>query len=102
MEAYRSWNADLAIVIAFRMLPQIIWAMPRLGTFNLHASLLPEYRGAAPINHAIINGDKYTGVTTFLLNEKIDQGAIIGQRKVEIGESENIGSLYDRLMNIGV
>ncbi len=101
VEAYRAWNADLAIVIAFRMLPQIIWAMPKLGTFNLHASLLPEYRGAAPINHAIINGDKETGITTFLLNEKIDQGAIIGQRRVDIGESENIGSLYDRLMNLG-
>ncbi len=102
VEAFREWNADLAIVIAFRMLPQIIWAMPRLGTFNLHASLLPEYRGAAPINHAIINGDKETGVTTFLLNEKIDQGAIIGQRRVEIGDAECVGSLYERLMNIGV
>lgn len=101
VEAYRAWNADLAIVIAFRMLPQIIWAMPKLGTFNLHASLLPEYRGAAPINHAIINGDRETGITTFLLNEKIDQGAIIGQRRVEIGENENIGSLYERLMNLG-
>ncbi len=101
VEAYKALNVDLAIVIAFRMLPKVIWAMPRLGTFNLHASLLPEYRGAAPINHAIINGDKETGITTFLLNEKIDQGAIIGQRKVEIGESENIGSLYDRLMNLG-
>lgn len=99
--AYRALEADLAIVIAFRMLPQIIWAMPRLGTFNLHASLLPEYRGAAPINHAIINGDSHTGITTFLLNEKIDQGAIIGQRRVQIGESEDIGSLYERLMNLG-
>lgn len=102
LEALRSWDADLAIVIAFRMLPEVVWAMPRLGTFNLHASLLPEYRGAAPINHAIINGDKKTGVTTFLLNEKIDQGAILGQREVEIGESEDVGSLYERLMNLGV
>ncbi len=100
--ALRSWDADLAIVIAFRMLPTVVWSMPRLGTFNLHASLLPEYRGAAPINHAIINGDTTTGVTTFLLNEKIDQGAILGQRAVEIGESECVGSLYDRLMNLGV
>lgn len=102
VEAYRALDADLAIVIAFRMLPQVIWAMPRLGTFNLHASLLPEYRGAAPINHAIINGDKYTGVTTFLLNEKIDQGAIIGQKKVEIAETECVGELYERLMTVGV
>ncbi len=101
VEAFRAWEADLAIVIAFRMLPQIIWAMPKLGTFNLHASLLPEYRGAAPINHAIMNGDTESGITTFLLNEKIDQGAIIGQRKVEIGATENVGSLYERLMNLG-
>ncbi len=101
VEAYRALDADLAIVIAFRMLPQVIWAMPRLGTFNLHASLLPEYRGAAPINHAIINGDKQTGVTTFLLNEKIDQGAIIGQRRVDIGEEECVGELYERLMMLG-
>ncbi len=101
VEALRGWQPDLAIVIAFRMLPEVVWAMPRLGTFNLHASLLPEYRGAAPINHAIINGDKETGVTTFLLNEKIDQGAILGQRRVEIGEREDVGSLYERLMTIG-
>ncbi len=102
IEAYRALEADLAIVIAFRMLPQVIWAMPRLGTFNLHASLLPEYRGAAPINHAIINGDKQTGITTFLLNDKIDQGAIIGQRRVDIGERECVGELYERLMNMGI
>ncbi len=101
VEAYRALDADLAVVIAFRMLPQIIWAMPRLGTFNLHASLLPEYRGAAPINHAIINGDKVTGVTTFLLNEKIDQGAILMQRSVEIGDEECVGELYERLMTMG-
>ncbi|MFI3328702.1 MAG: methionyl-tRNA formyltransferase [Rikenellaceae bacterium] len=99
--ALKSWNADLQIVIAFRMLPESVWNMPALGTFNLHASLLPEYRGAAPINHAIMNGDKQTGVTTFLLNDKIDQGAIIGQRSVDIGERESVGELYERLMNLG-
>ncbi len=101
LESFRAWRADLSIVIAFRMLPEVVWSMPRLGTFNLHASLLPEYRGAAPINHAIINGDRESGVTTFLLNEKIDQGAILGQRRVEIGEREDVGSLYERLMNLG-
>ncbi len=101
VEAYRALNVDLAVVIAFRMLPQVIWAMPRLGTFNLHASLLPEYRGAAPINHAIMNGDKVTGVTTFLLNEKIDQGAILMQRSVDIGDEECVGELYERLMMLG-
>ncbi len=101
LAALTEWNADLAIVIAFRMLPEVVWAMPRFGTFNLHASLLPEYRGAAPINHAIINGDKETGVTTFLLNDKIDQGAILGQRRVEIGEQECVGELYERLMMVG-
>lgn len=93
---------DLGIVIAFRMLPEVIWAMPRLGTFNLHASLLPEYRGAAPINWAIINGEKETGVTTFLLNHEIDKGAIIGQLREEIMPEDTIGTLYDRLMNKGV
>ncbi len=101
VEAFNALEADLSIVIAFRMLPQIIWAAPRLGTFNLHASLLPEYRGAAPINHAIMNGDKESGITTFLLNEKIDQGAIIGQRRVEIAKDECVGELYERLMNLG-
>lgn len=92
---------DLGIVIAFRMLPEVVWAMPRLGTFNLHASLLPEYRGAAPINWAIINGDRETGVTTFLLNHEIDKGAIIEQERTEITSEDNIGTLYDRLMEIG-
>ncbi len=101
VEAMRALQPDLGIVIAFRMLPEVIWAMPRMGTFNLHASLLPEYRGAAPINWAIINGDRESGVTTFLLNHEIDKGAIIGQRKVEIGEEECVGELYDRLMMIG-
>lgn len=101
VEAVRALQPDLGIVIAFRMLPEIIWAMPRLGTFNLHASLLPEYRGAAPINWAIINGDKRTGVTTFLLNHEIDKGAIIEQEAVDILDEDNIGSLYDKLMHIG-
>lgn len=92
---------DLGIVIAFRMLPEVIWAMPRLGTFNLHASLLPQYRGAAPINWAIINGDTETGVTTFLLNHEIDKGAIIGQIRVPISPEDNAGTLYEQLMQIG-
>ncbi len=101
IEALRSWSPDLGVVIAFRMLPEVVWAMPHLGTFNLHASLLPQYRGAAPINHAIINGDKESGVTTFLLNHEIDKGAIIGQTKVDILPEDNVGTLYERLMNIG-
>lgn len=101
VEQMESLRADLAIVIAFRMLPEIIWAMPRLGTFNLHASLLPQYRGAAPINWAIINGETETGVTTFMLNHEIDKGDILGQIKVPILPEDNIGTLYDRLMFIG-
>ncbi len=101
VDAMRELRPDLGIVIAFRMLPEVIWAMPRLGTFNLHASLLPQYRGAAPINWAIINGETETGVTTFLLNHEIDKGAILGQVRVPIGPEENVGSLYDRLMNLG-
>lgn len=101
VEAMRELRPDLGIVIAFRMLPEIVWAMPRLGTFNLHASLLPQYRGAAPINWAIINGETETGVTTFLLNHEIDKGAIIGQIREPIHPEDNIGTLYDRLMNIG-
>ena len=92
---------DLGIVIAFRMLPESVWSLPRLGTFNLHASLLPQYRGAAPINWAIINGENETGVTTFLLNHQIDTGDIIGQVRCPILPSDNIGTLYDKLMNIG-
>jgi methionyl-tRNA formyltransferase len=91
----------LGIVIAFRMLPEVVWAMPRFGTFNLHASLLPEYRGAAPINWAIINGDKESGNTTFLLNHEIDKGAIIDQQRTAIGDEECVGELYDRLMTMG-
>ncbi len=101
VEAMRKLQPDLGIVIAFRMLPEVIWAMPKYGTFNLHASLLPEYRGAAPINHAIINGDKKSGVTTFLLNHEIDKGAIIGQVEVDIAPEDNVGTLYERLMNLG-
>ncbi|MFR9503243.1 MAG: methionyl-tRNA formyltransferase [Rikenellaceae bacterium] len=101
VEALRAWNPDLGIVIAFRMLPEKVWSMPQFGTFNLHASLLPQYRGAAPINHAIINGDTVSGVTTFLLNHEIDKGAIIGQIKVAIEPEDNVGSLYERLMKIG-
>lgn len=97
----REINADLFIVIAFRMLPEVVWSMPRLGTFNLHASLLPKYRGAAPINWAVINGDTETGVTTFFLKHEIDTGDIIEQRKTEILPEENVGDVYDKLMHIG-
>lgn len=101
VEAMQALRPDLGIVIAFRMLPEVIWAMPRLGTFNLHASLLPEYRGAAPINWAIIDGEHETGVTTFLLNHEIDKGAILGQLRVPILPEDNAGTLYDRLMHTG-
>ncbi|MBQ5843614.1 MAG: methionyl-tRNA formyltransferase [Alistipes sp.] len=101
LAALRELNPDLGIVIAFRMLPEVVWAMPQFGTFNLHASLLPQYRGAAPINWAIINGDKETGLTTFLLNHEIDKGAIIGQVHEKIADNDTVGSLYDRLMTIG-
>ncbi len=97
----RSLNADLQIVVAFRMLPEIVWSMPKMGTFNLHASLLPRYRGAAPINWAIINGEKETGVTTFFLQHEIDTGKIILQHKVAISENETAGELHDVLMNVG-
>ena len=97
----REINADLFIIIAFRMLPEIVWSMPRLGTFNLHGSLLPKYRGAAPINRAIMNGEKETGVTTFFLKHEIDTGDIIGSRSIPIGENDNVGEIYDQLMKIG-
>ena len=93
--------ANLQIVVAFRMLPELVWDMPQLGTFNLHASLLPQYRGAAPINWAIINGEKETGVSTFFLQHKIDTGDIIAQEKVSIGANESAGELHDKLMDIG-
>ncbi|MBO5216143.1 MAG: methionyl-tRNA formyltransferase [Alistipes sp.] len=101
VEAMRALQPDLGIVIAFRMLPEVIWAMPRLGTFNLHASLLPQYRGAAPINWAIINGEQKTGITTFLLNHEIDKGAIINQQEMAILPEDNIGTMYDKLMHAG-
>lgn len=97
----RSYQADLQIVVAFRMLPEVVWAMPRLGTFNLHASLLPQYRGAAPINWAVINGEKETGVTTFMLKHEIDTGNIILQDRIFIDDNENVGSVHDRLMALG-
>lgn len=96
-----SYNANLQIVVAFRMLPEIVWKMPEYGTFNLHASLLPDYRGAAPINWAIINGETKTGVTTFFIDEKIDTGAIITKEETDIDPNENVGQLHDRLMNLG-
>ena len=101
VSAMEELRPDLGIVIAFRMLPEVVWAMPRLGTFNLHASLLPQYRGAAPINWAIINGESKTGVTTFLLNHEIDKGAILGQVEMPIQPEDNVGTLYDRLMTVG-
>lgn len=101
VEELRSLNADVFVVVAFRMLPEVVWQMPEKGTFNLHASLLPQYRGAAPINWALMNGETETGVTTFFIEKEIDTGAIIEQAKVDIGENENIGSLYSRLMHLG-
>jgi len=97
----RSLNANLFIVIAFRMLPEIVWSMPELGTFNLHASLLPKYRGAAPINWAVINGETETGVTTFFLKHEIDTGDIIAKRRIPINPEDNVGIIHDQLMHIG-
>ncbi len=95
------WKADLQIVVAFKMLPEVVWAMPKLGTINLHASLLPQYRGAAPINHAIINGETVTGVTTFLLEREIDTGNILLQEEIAISDTDTAGSLHDKLMQKG-
>lgn len=97
----KALNANLQVVVAFRMLPKAVWEMPELGTFNLHASLLPNYRGAAPINWAIINGETKTGVTTFFIDDKIDTGAMILNSEIEISENENAGTLHDRLMDLG-
>lgn len=97
----KSFNADIFTVVAFRMLPKAVWSIPPGGTFNLHASLLPQYRGAAPINHAIINGEKKSGVTTFFIDEKIDTGEILLQRECEIGDYETAGELHDKLMDLG-
>ncbi|HWS60156.1 MAG TPA: methionyl-tRNA formyltransferase [Flavobacterium sp.] len=101
LEELKALNANLQIVVAFRMLPEVVWKMPELGTFNLHASLLPNYRGAAPINWAIINGDTITGVTTFFIDDKIDTGAMILSSEIEIESNENAGQLHNRLMQLG-
>ena len=101
IEELRSLHADLQIVVAFRMLPEIVWNMPRLGTFNLHASLLPQYRGAAPLNWAIINGETETGITTFFLKHEIDTGKIIQQVRIPIEDSDNVGIIHDKLMVLG-
>ena len=101
IDQLRNINADLFIVIAFRMLPEAVWAMPRLGTFNLHGSLLPKYRGAAPINRAIMNGETETGITTFFLKHEIDTGDMIEQRSTPISDDDNVGTVHDRLMEMG-
>ena len=101
VQALREWKADLQIVVAFRMLPEVVWSMPRLGTFNLHASLLPQYRGAAPINWAVINGDTETGITTFFLKHEIDTGEVIQQVRVPIADTDNVEIVHDKLMILG-
>ncbi|MFA5045257.1 MAG: methionyl-tRNA formyltransferase [Paludibacter sp.] len=101
LDELRALKADLQIVVAFRMLPEVVWDMPTFGTFNLHASLLPQYRGAAPINWAIINGEKETGATTFFLTHEIDTGKIIQQEKISISETDDAGTVHDRLMLMG-
>jgi methionyl-tRNA formyltransferase len=101
LEELLALGADLQVVVAFRMLPKVVWNMPRMGTINLHGSLLPQYRGAAPINWAIINGEKVTGVTTFKLQHKIDTGDILLQERIDIGENETAGELHDRMKEIG-
>lgn len=101
LAAIEKLNADVFVVVAFRMMPKVLFEMPKMGTFNLHASLLPDYRGAAPINYAIINGETKTGATTFFINEKIDEGNILLQEEISISPNENAGSLHDRLMEMG-
>lgn len=101
LEELRMLDADVFVVVAFRMMPKVLFEMPKMGTFNLHASLLPDYRGAAPINYAVINGEEKTGATTFFINEKIDEGNILLQEELEILPNENAGSLHDRLMEMG-
>lgn len=101
VQALREWKADLQIVVAFRMLPEVVWNMPRFGTFNLHASLLPQYRGAAPINWAVINGDAETGITTFFLKQEIDTGEVIQQVRVPIADTDNVEVVHDQLMMLG-
>ncbi len=101
LEDLRAWNADLQIVVAFRMLPEAVWDMPQRGTFNLHASLLPHYRGAAPINRAIMNGETETGITTFFLTHEIDAGKIIDREKIPIADTDDAGIVHDKLMQLG-
>ena len=101
LKEIESLNADIFVVVAFRMMPKVLFSMPRLGTFNLHGSLLPDYRGAAPINYAVINGEKKTGVTSFFINEKIDEGHILLQEEADVPIDEDAGQLHDRLMDIG-
>ena len=101
LKELKALNANLQVVVAFRMLPEVVWKMPEFGTFNLHASLLPQYRGAAPINWALLNGETETGVSTFFIDEKIDTGEMIMQEKVSIEEHDNVGSLHDKLMQTG-
>ena len=101
LAALRAWKVDLQVVVAFRMLPEVVWNMPRCGTFNLHAALLPQYRGAAPINWAVMNGDRKTGATTFFLDHEIDTGRIILKEEMDIAPDENVGSVHDRLMELG-
>jgi len=101
LEELRKLDADVFVVVAFRMMPKVLFEMPKMGTFNLHASLLPDYRGAAPINYAVINGEEKTGATTFFINEKIDEGNILLQEEIPVLENENAGSLHDRLMEMG-
>ena len=101
IQSLRDWKADLQIVVAFRMLPEVVWNMPRLGTFNLHASLLPQYRGAAPINWAVINGDTETGIPTFFLKHEIDTGEVIRQQRVPIADTDNVEVVHDKLMMLG-
>ena len=101
LESLKSYQADLQVVVAFRMLPEMVWNMPAMGTINVHGSLLPQYRGAAPINWAVINGEKETGVTTFKLQHAIDTGNILMQEKFSIGENETAGEVHDRMKMIG-
>ncbi|MCU0410620.1 MAG: methionyl-tRNA formyltransferase, partial [Bacteroidales bacterium] len=101
INSIRELNADMFVVVAFRMLPALLWSMPPMGTFNLHASLLPQYRGAAPINHAIINGETQTGITTFLIDDEIDTGKILLRKATDILPEDNAGTLHDRLMTLG-
>lgn len=101
LQQLAAWKADVQVVVAFRMLPEVVWSMPRMGTFNLHAALLPNYRGAAPINWAIINGEKETGITTFLLDHDIDTGGILLQERIPISDGDNAGTIHDKLMMKG-